>query len=45
MKRYADERQPLYKVPDRFVWLEALPTTSTDKVDYQQLKAMSQDRA
>jgi acyl-coenzyme A synthetase/AMP-(fatty) acid ligase len=45
MKRFAAERLPLYMVPDRFVWLEALPKTSTDKVDYQQLKAMSQDRA
>jgi acyl-coenzyme A synthetase/AMP-(fatty) acid ligase len=44
MKRFAAERLPLYMVPDRFVWLEALPKTSTDKVDYQQLKAMSQDR-
>ena len=37
MKRFAAERLPLYMVPDRFVWLEALPKTSTDKVDYQQL--------
>ena len=45
MKRFAAERLPLYMVPDRFVWLEALPKTSTDKVDYQQLKATAKDKA
>jgi acyl transferase domain-containing protein len=25
-------------VPDRFVFRDALPTTSTDKIDYQRLK-------
>jgi amino acid adenylation domain-containing protein len=44
MKRFAAERLPLYMVPDRFTWLEALPKTSTDKVDYQALKAMVQDK-
>jgi non-ribosomal peptide synthetase component E (peptide arylation enzyme) len=28
-------------IPDRFSWHDALPKTSTDKVDYQQLKAIS----
>jgi len=27
-------------VPDFFCFLEALPKTSTDKVDYQKLKSM-----
>ena len=27
-------------IPDRFVWLESLPKTSTDKIDYQRLKEM-----
>jgi acyl-coenzyme A synthetase/AMP-(fatty) acid ligase len=25
-------------VPDRIMWVQALPKTSTDKVDYQRLK-------
>ena len=25
-------------IPDRFAWLDALPKTSTDKIDYQRLK-------
>jgi len=45
MKRFAAERLPLYMVPDRFHWLESLPKTSTDKIDYQQLKTISQDRS
>ena len=45
MKRFAAERLPLYMVPDRFAWLEALPKTSTDKVDYQKLKAMVEGKA
>jgi non-ribosomal peptide synthetase component E (peptide arylation enzyme) len=27
-------------IPDRFSWHEALPKTSTDKIDYQRLKEM-----
>jgi hypothetical protein len=27
-------------IPDDFVWCDALPKTSTDKVDYQRLKEM-----
>jgi amino acid adenylation domain-containing protein len=40
MKRFCAENLPLYMVPDRFTWHDALPKTSTDKVDYQQLKAL-----
>jgi len=40
MKRFCADNLPLYMIPDRFTWLETLPKTSTDKVDYQQLKAM-----
>jgi len=39
MKRFCSEQIPLYMVPDRFRFLERLPKTSTDKVDYQNLKA------
>lgn len=38
MKRFCSERLPLYMIPDRFSWHDALPKTSTDKVDYQRLK-------
>ena len=41
MKRFAAEQLPLYMLPDRYVWLDALPKTSTDKVDYQRLKGMT----
>ena len=27
-------------IPDTFSWLDALPKTSTDKVDYQRLKEL-----
>lgn len=40
MKRFCAENLPLYMIPDTFTWLEALPKTSTDKVDYQRLKDM-----
>ena len=41
MKRFCAENLPLYMVPDRIVWLDALPKTSTDKVDYQRLKSLT----
>jgi len=28
-------------IPDQFSWLDALPKTSTDKVDYQSLKNLA----
>jgi L-proline---[L-prolyl-carrier protein] ligase len=40
MKRFCAENLPIYMVPDRFSWHEGLPKTSTDKIDYQRLKAM-----
>lgn len=40
MKRFCSEQMPLYMIPDFFSWHEALPKTSTDKLDYQRLKAM-----
>jgi acyl-CoA synthetase (AMP-forming)/AMP-acid ligase II len=40
IKRFCAENLPLYMIPDKFLWLETLPKTSTDKVDYQRLKAM-----
>ncbi len=38
LKRFCAEQLPLYMIPDRFSWLDALPRTSTDKTDYQRLK-------
>ena len=37
MKQFSATHLPVYMIPDRFVFLEALPRTSTDKVDYQAL--------
>jgi acyl-coenzyme A synthetase/AMP-(fatty) acid ligase len=41
LKRFCTEHLPIYMVPDRFQWHESLPKTSTDKIDYQGLKAIS----
>jgi acyl-coenzyme A synthetase/AMP-(fatty) acid ligase len=40
LKRFVAERLPKYMIPDRFVHETALPRTSTDKVDYQQLNRL-----
>jgi acyl-coenzyme A synthetase/AMP-(fatty) acid ligase len=37
LKRFCAENLPLYMVPDVFHFLESLPKTSTDKIDYQKL--------
>ena len=39
LKGIAAQKLPPYMIPDAFVALDALPRTSTDKVDYQSLKA------
>jgi acyl-coenzyme A synthetase/AMP-(fatty) acid ligase len=41
MKRHCSNQIPLYMIPDRFKFLDRLPKTSTDKIDYQRLKAMA----
>jgi len=41
MKRYCSETLPLYMIPDSFSFQESLPKTSTDKVDYERLKALA----
>ncbi len=38
MKRHCTVYLPHYMVPDSITFLPSLPTTSTDKVDYQGLK-------
>jgi acyl-coenzyme A synthetase/AMP-(fatty) acid ligase len=40
LKKFCSENLPLYMVPDTFCCLESLPKTSTDKIDYQELKSM-----
>jgi acyl-coenzyme A synthetase/AMP-(fatty) acid ligase len=40
-KTFCAANLPSYMSPDRFVILEALPRTSTDKIDYQGLKAQA----
>ncbi|MAF64642.1 MAG: D-alanine--poly(phosphoribitol) ligase [Planctomycetes bacterium] len=37
LKTFCSEHLPLYMVPDAFAFHEALPKTSTDKIDYQAL--------
>lgn len=41
LKKFANGVLPVYMIPDRFLQLDALPNTSTDKVDIQKLKELS----
>ena len=41
MKRHCTTYLPHYMVPDSITFVSALPTTSTDKVDYQGLKRLA----
>jgi amino acid adenylation domain-containing protein len=38
LKRFCAQNLPAYMVPDVFSFLDFLPKTSTDKIDYQKLK-------
>lgn len=40
LKRFCSENLPAYMIPDYFSFLESLPKTSTDKIDYQKLKTI-----
>ena len=40
LKRFCTEALPNYMIPDFFSFLESLPKTSTDKIDYQRLKSI-----
>jgi acyl-coenzyme A synthetase/AMP-(fatty) acid ligase len=42
MKMFCGKALPAYMNPDAFVFLESLPRTSTDKVDYQALTRLQQ---
>ena len=41
LKTFCKARLPAYMIPDRFVVLDRLPRTSTDKVDYQTLNSLA----
>ena len=41
LKRHCTRHLPTYMIPDEVQFLSNLPTTSTDKVDYQGLKKMA----
>lgn len=38
LKKFCMEQLPQYMMPDVFLFITALPKTSTDKIDYQRLK-------
>lgn len=40
MKRFCAENLIAYMIPDFFAFLESLPKTSTNKIDYQKLKTL-----
>lgn len=40
LKRFCAEKLPAYMIPDFFSFLDNLPKTSTDKIDYQKLQSM-----
>ena len=40
LKAFCGDNLPAYMVPDVFSFQETLPKTSTDKIDYQRLKAL-----
>ena len=40
LKQFCMKNLPSYMIPDRFMFLDNLPRTSTDKVAYQELRAL-----
>ena len=40
LKRFCTDNLPAYMIPDFFSFLDSLPKTSTDKIDYQKLKTL-----
>lgn len=42
LKQFSMKNLPNYMIPDRFMFLENLPRTSTDKVAYQELKSLAE---
>jgi amino acid adenylation domain-containing protein len=45
LKMFCGRQLPSYMSPDAFVFVDALPRTSTNKVDYQQLNRVASERA
>ena len=41
LKVFSADNLPSYMIPDAIEFVEALPKTSTDKVDYQRLKELA----
>lgn len=41
LKTYSSQALPPYMIPDLFEIVQALPRTSTDKIDYQRLKSVA----
>lgn len=41
MKQFAFSHLPVYMIPDGFSFIESLPKSSTDKIDYQRLMELS----
>ncbi|HTE44353.1 MAG TPA: amino acid adenylation domain-containing protein [Gemmatimonadaceae bacterium] len=41
LKQFSAERLPRYMIPDEFGFVDGLPRTSTDKIDYQALTAQA----
>jgi amino acid adenylation domain-containing protein len=41
LKAFCAQNLPAYMVPDLFAFADALPKTSTDKIDYQRLKELT----
>ena len=40
LKRFCAQTMPAYMIPDYFSFLDGLPKTSTNKIDYQKLKTI-----
>ena len=45
LKQFCSQNLPTYMIPDLFSFLDILPKTSTDKIDYQKLKEFSTNDA
>ena len=44
MKRHCTTYLPNYMIPDTITFLDDLPATSTDKVDYQRLRSLASEQ-
>ena len=44
MKRHCTHYLPHYMIPDTITFLDDLPATSTDKVDYQRLRSLAAEQ-